>query len=61
MQAQTPPPPPRPARGAVKPPAPREIPHRGYEAAKDLPDGTIPSAKEDGNFVLGPTHTAAPR
>jgi enterochelin esterase-like enzyme len=61
MQAQTPPPTPPPPARAVKPPAPTRDPHTaGYEAAKDLPDGTIPSAKEDGNFVLGPTHTAAP-
>src|SRR6186713_1605640 len=32
----------------------------GYVKAKELPDGTIPSPKEDGNFIIGPTHTAAP-
>jgi enterochelin esterase-like enzyme len=49
-----------PARGA-RPPAPTRDPHAaGYVAAKDLPDGTNPSAKEDGNFIIGPTHNAAP-
>src|SRR5512140_3348832 len=32
----------------------------GYVKAKDLPDGAVPSATEDGNFISGPTHTAAP-
>ncbi|MEJ7608227.1 MAG: alpha/beta hydrolase-fold protein [Bryobacteraceae bacterium] len=32
----------------------------GYVKAKELPDGSIPSAKEDGNFILGPTHNPAP-
>src|SRR5271155_2031021 len=32
----------------------------GYVTAKDLPDGAVPSAKADGNFILGPTHSAAP-
>ena len=31
----------------------------GYVAAKDLADGTVPAPTADGNFVLGPTHTAA--
>jgi enterochelin esterase-like enzyme len=28
--------------------------------AKELADGAVPSPKEDGNFIIGPTHTAAP-
>jgi iron(III)-enterobactin esterase len=32
----------------------------GYVTAKDLPDGAIPPAKADGNFIIGPTHTPAP-
>jgi iron(III)-enterobactin esterase len=32
----------------------------GYPAATDLPDGTVPPANADGNFVIGPTHTPAP-
>ncbi len=27
--------------------------------AKELPDGTVPSPKEDGDFILGPTHNPA--
>src|ERR1043166_4863388 len=57
--AQTPPPqaPPKQAR----PPAPTRDPHTaGYPPAKDLVDGTLPGPKEDGNFVLGPTHNPAP-
>jgi enterochelin esterase-like enzyme len=49
--------PPRPAR----PTPPTRDPHTpGYVKAKELPDGTVPSPKEDGNFIIGPTHTAAP-
>ncbi|HXN45898.1 MAG TPA: alpha/beta hydrolase-fold protein [Bryobacteraceae bacterium] len=32
----------------------------GYVKAKELPDGAIPSPKEDGNFIIGPTHNPAP-
>jgi enterochelin esterase-like enzyme len=31
----------------------------GYVAAKELPDGTVPPANADGDFILGPTHPAA--
>ena len=31
----------------------------GFVAAKDLPDGTVPAANADGDFVIGPTHPAA--
>src|SRR4051812_32496892 len=42
------------------PPPPTRDPHTpGYVQAKELPDGTVPSPKADGNFILGPTHTAA--
>jgi iron(III)-enterobactin esterase len=46
----------------AQPPArPTRDPHTpGYVEAKELPDGTNPPAKEDGNFILGPTHTPAP-
>ena len=44
-----------------RPPAPTRDPHTaGYVAAKELADGTIPSPKEDGNFIIGATHPAAP-
>ena len=47
-------------RGA-RPPAPTRDPNTpGYVKAKELADGAIPSAKEDGNFILGPTHNPAP-
>jgi len=32
----------------------------GYVTAKELPDGTVPPSDVDGNFVIGPTHPAAP-
>ena len=32
----------------------------GYVSAKELPDGLSPSTNENGNFIIGPTHTAAP-
>ena len=40
--------------------APARDPHTaGYVAAKELPDGTIPAADSDGNFIIGPTHPPA--
>ena len=52
------------APAAVRPPrqpAPTRDPHTaGYVAAKELADGTIPSPNEDGNFIIGATHPAAP-
>jgi enterochelin esterase-like enzyme len=45
----------------ARPPAPTRDPHEpGYVAAKELPDGAVPDPKQDGNFILGPTHTPAP-
>lgn len=50
-----------PTAGAAHPAPPtREPSTPGYVKAKELPDGTIPSPKEDGNFIIGPTHNAAP-
>ena len=44
-----------------RPTPPARDPHTpGYVDAKDLPDGTIPAASEDGNFIIGPTHNPAP-
>ncbi len=49
--------PPRPRR----PPPPTRDPHTiGYVMSKDLPDGENASPKQDGNFVIGPTHNPAP-
>ncbi len=31
----------------------------GYVTAKELPDGTVPPADADGNFIIGPTHPRA--
>ena len=44
-----------------RPTPPTRDPHTvGYVAAKELPDGKVPPANADGNFVIGPTHPAAP-
>jgi len=52
------------ATAPVRPPRPTpptRDPHTpGYVTAKELPDGANPSPKEDGNFILGPTHNPAP-
>jgi enterochelin esterase-like enzyme len=48
-----------PARPA-RPPAPARDPNTpGYVKAKDLPDGANAPVKEDGDFILGPTHNPA--
>ncbi|MBL8290970.1 MAG: esterase family protein [Bryobacterales bacterium] len=40
---------------------PTRDPHTpGYVQAKELPDGTLPSPKQNGNFIIGPTHNPAP-
>jgi iron(III)-enterobactin esterase len=44
-----------------RPIPPTRDPHTpGYVIAKKLPDGSIPPANVDGNFIIGPTHNAAP-
>ena len=44
-----------------RPTPPGRDPHSpGYVTAKDLPDGTVPPADADGNFIIGPTHPKAP-
>jgi hypothetical protein len=44
-----------------RPPAPTRDPHTpGYVQATELPDGSVPSADTDGNFIIGPTHNPAP-
>src|SRR6266480_2599897 len=49
------------ASSEARPPAPTRDPNTpGYVKANELPDGTIPSPKEDGNFIIGPTHNPAP-
>ena len=55
-----------PAAGAAagrgqRPQAPTRDPHTpGYVDAKELPDGQVPPANADGNFIIGPTHNPAP-
>ena len=59
--AQTPPRPRRaPARPARPTPPTRDPNTPGYVTAKELPDGANAPVKEDGNFILGPTHNPAP-
>ncbi|MEO5773806.1 MAG: alpha/beta hydrolase-fold protein [Sphingomicrobium sp.] len=42
-------------------PAPVRDPHSpGFVKATELPDTAVPSALADGNFIIGPTHPAAP-
>src|SRR6476646_11385329 len=46
---------------APRPQPPTRDPHTpGFVAAKELPDGTVPPADADGNFIIGPTHPPAP-
>ena len=50
-----------PAAPVKKSPFPTRDPHtEGYVEAKELPDGANAPVGEDGNFILGPTHAAAP-
>ena len=53
---------PQPAtRTEPRPAPPTRDPHTpGYVKAAELPDEVVPAADKDGNFILGPTHTAAP-
>jgi iron(III)-enterobactin esterase len=44
-----------------RPAPPTRDPHTpGYVKVAELPDGAVPAADRDGNFILGPTHNAAP-
>ena len=59
-QPQQPAAPAPPDRGVRRPPPPTRDPNTpGYVKAKKLPDGAIPSPKENGNFIIGPTHNPA--
>ena len=54
-----------PAAQTTTPPARPTPPTRdpntpGYVTAKELPDGAVPPADADGNFIIGPTHPPAP-
>ena len=49
-----------PAQTYVRPTPPTRDPHTaGYVKAKELPDGEVPPASKDGNFIIGPTHSVA--
>ena len=59
--AQAPAQAPTPAVRPVRPPPPTRDPNTpGYVKAKELPDGVNAPAKEDGNFIIGPTYKPAP-
>ena len=45
---------------AARPEPPTRDPNSpGYVKAKELPDGSIPAADADGNFIIGPSHPVA--
>jgi len=51
----------KPGQHAERPAPPTRDPKTpGYVVAKELPDGSIPAANVDGNFIIGPTHVVAP-
>jgi len=54
--------PPATAQPAASRPTPptRDPSSPGYVTAKELPDGAVPQADVDGNFIIGPTHNPAP-
>jgi len=50
-----------PAGEYVRPKPPTRDPHAaGFVKATELPDGEVPPPDKDGNFIIGPTHDAAP-
>jgi len=52
---------PAPAQRRERPTPPARDPRTpGYVEAKELPDGQVPPADADGNFIIGPTHKPAP-
>jgi hypothetical protein len=52
---------PSPQAAPARPTPPTREPNTpGYVAAKELPDGAVPPADVEGNFIIGPTHTPAP-
>ena len=49
------------AHAADRPTPPVRDPHSpGFVEARELPDGQVPPADANGNFIIGPTHRAAP-
>jgi len=60
LQAQATNPTPAVSRPA-RPAPPARDPHTpGFVPATELPDGAVPPADAEGNFILGPTHAPAP-
>jgi enterochelin esterase-like enzyme len=51
---------PAPTASARPTPPTRDPATPGYVSARELPDGTVPPADADGNFVIGATHPPAP-
>jgi enterochelin esterase family protein len=52
---------PAPAARPPRPTPPTRDPHTpGFVEAKELPDGEVPPADAEGNFIIGPTHHPAP-
>jgi iron(III)-enterobactin esterase len=52
--------PPAAATRPARPPAPLRDPNTpGFVKATELPDGAVPPANADGNFIIGPTHNRA--
>jgi len=50
-----------PPQHTERPVPPTRDPHTpGYVTAKELPDGSLPPANADGNFIIGPTHPPTP-
>jgi hypothetical protein len=49
----------QPSKPARQPPPTRDPHTAGYVISTELPDGTIPSANADGNFIIGPAHPPA--
>jgi enterochelin esterase family protein len=49
------------AQHAERPAPPTRDPNSpGYVTAKELPDGSVPPANADGNFIIGPSHPVNP-
>ncbi len=49
------------AAAPARPTPPTRDPHTpGLVAATELPDGAVPAADAEGNFIIGPTHPPAP-
>src|SRR6516162_10539171 len=60
LLAQVPAQPPPPTQTPRPPPPARDPNTPGFVTSKELPDGQVPPANVDGNFIIGPTHPPAP-